>query len=211
MNGTNKNPYNGVVLIDKKEGQTTNDIVCQVRDKFGMKKVGHGGTLEPFASGVLVVLLGQSTKRFEKISKMDKEYIVNICLGQKTDTGDSLGLVIEEKDNPERSQEEIKETLQSFKGGQKQISDRGEKDIYITSLKIRKHNTTTLELKIKVSSNTYLRQLADDICQRLGTVGYIRSIIRTRLGEFSIKECRTLEELDTSHILSKTSKYRRRK
>lgn len=209
MNGRNVNPYNGVLLIDKEEGVATNDIVSQVREKFGMKKVGHGGTLEPFASGLLVVLLGQSTKRFEKISKMDKEYIINICLGQKTDTGDSLGQLIEEKENPDRSQEETKEILQHFKGGKKQITDRGEKDIFITSLKIRKHNKTTLELKIKVSSNTYLRQLVEDIAQRLGTVGHLRSIKRTRLGEFSIKECHPIEELDPSHVFTKTSKFRR--
>lgn len=209
MNGRNVNPYNGVVLIDKEEGVATNDIVNQVRDKFGMKKVGHGGTLEPFASGILVVLLGQATKRFDKISKMDKEYIINICLGQKTDTGDSQGQVIEEKENPERCQDETKEILQSFKGGQKQTTERGERDIYITSLKIRKHNKTTLELKIKVSSNTYLRQFIDDICDKLGTVGHLRSIKRTRLGEFSIKDAHPIEELDPIHVFSKTSKFRR--
>lgn len=206
MNIENKNPYNGVVLIDKAQGQTTNDVVGMVREKFGMRKVGHGGTLEPFATGLLVVLLGQSTKRFEKISKQDKEYIITIGLGQKTDTGDSQGNVIEEKESPVRAQEETKEILKSFKGGQKQITDRGERDIFITSLKIRRHTQAVLGLKIKVSSGTYVRKLAEDIAERLGTVGHIMSIHRTVLGDFSIKESHTIEELDSSHILNKSSK-----
>ena len=115
----------GIAVVDKPEGWTSHDVVAKIRGelrrKYGKKiKVGHGGTLDPFATGVLLILIGEATKRFEEIKDWDKEYVMEIKLGESTDTGDRTGKVIETNKVPNLVYKEVERVLKSFVGEAKQ-------------------------------------------------------------------------------------------
>lgn len=210
----------GILIINKSKGLTSNDIVKKVK-KILNTKVGHTGTLDPNATGVLPLLLGNATKISKYLINHDKEYEAVIKLGAKTTTADVEGEIIEEKEvNKEKlKKENIEEVLKSFIGKQQQIPPiysaikvNGKKlyeyarqgkeveikarNIEIYDLKLLKIDSKNDELTINVkcSKGTYIRSLCEDIAVKLETLGYMEELNRIQVGEFNIKDSVTIEE-----------------
>lgn len=210
----------GILVINKPKGLTSNDIVKKVK-KILNTKVGHTGTLDPNATGVLPLLLGNATKISKYLINHDKEYEAVIKLGVKTTTADVEGEIIEEKEvNKEKFEKEnMEKVLKSFVGKQQQIPPiysaikvNGKKlyeyarqgkeveikarDIEIYDLKLLKIDSENNELTINVkcSKGTYIRSLCEDIAAKLETVGYMKELNRIQVGEFNIKDSVTIEE-----------------
>ncbi len=190
----------GILIVNKPKNFTSQDVVSKVKKILNEKKAGHTGTLDPLATGVLPVLLGKSTKLSKYLIEHDKVYVAKIKLGQKTNTGDAEGIVIEEKNVPEISVEKAKKILDSFLGKGQQIppmysaikingkklyeyARNGEnvevppRNIEIYSINLLKIKDTEMEFEVSCSKGTYIRTLCEDIAKALGTV---RIHVRTK-------------------------------
>ncbi|MCX4302760.1 MAG: tRNA pseudouridine(55) synthase TruB [Clostridia bacterium] len=190
----------GILIVNKPKNFTSQDVVSKVKKILNEKKAGHTGTLDPLATGVLPVLLGKSTKLSKYLIEHDKVYVARIKLGQKTNTGDAEGIVIEEKNVPEISVEKAKKILDSFLGKGQQIppmysaikingkklyeyARNGEnvevppRNIEIYSINLLKIKDTEMEFEVSCSKGTYIRTLCEDIAKALGTV---RIHVRTK-------------------------------
>lgn len=215
----------GIIIINKPKNCTSHDIVRKAKKAFN-EKVGHTGTLDPNATGVLPLLVGKGTQIAKYIINHDKIYEATLKLGEKTDTADVEGVVIETKYIPEESlqAEIVNKVLQSFIGKQEQIppiysaikvngkklydyARKGEKveiqprqiEIYDMELiKIDVQNKT-VEFRVHCSKGTYIRTLCENIAEKLSTVGYMKELNRTRVGEFSIDDSITIEDLQNGN------------
>lgn len=217
----------GIVIINKEKGWTSQDVVSKVKRILNEKKAGHIGTLDPLATGVLPVLIGNGTKVSKYLMEHDKEYIATIKLGQKKDTGDEEGKVIEEKKVPCLEKGKIEKILKSFLGKQKQAphmysavkingkklyeyARRGEqvevptREIEIYSIELINIDNENQEItyKTSVSKGTYIRVLCEDIAERIGTVGYMKELQRTKVDDFDILKSVKLENLSENNIIS---------
>ena len=215
----------GIILINKQKNYTSHDVVNKVK-KITKSKVGHTGTLDPNATGVLPLLLGNATKISKYLINHDKEYEVLLQLGTKTDTADAEGKIIEEKDVniDSLSEENVKKVLSTFLGKQKQmppmysaIKVNGKKlyqyarqgqeveikpreiEIYEIKLINLDKKQKQISLVVSCSKGTYIRSLCEDIADRLGTVGFMKELNRTKVGEFNIKDCVTVEEFEEKY------------
>lgn len=205
----------GILLVDKSKGWTSHDVVAKVRNilkkETGKKvKVGHTGTLDPFASGLLVLVIGSYTKRAVEFSKLDKTYEAELVLGSMSPTGDIEGEITKKSDK-EPTLQEIKEVLGEFTGEIQQIPHKfsaikvggqrayklaraGERveieprKVTIYDIENVKYNYPKLRFTAKVSSGTYIRSLAEDIGEKLGTGAYLSSLCRTKVGKFNIED-----------------------
>lgn len=215
---------NGIIVINKPKNYTSHDVVAKVKKILKLKKVGHTGTLDPNATGVLPLLLNSGTKLSKYLINHDKEYEVTLKLGIRTDTLDSEGKILEERKVDTailENTENIKKVLNSFEGKQEQIppiysaikvkgkklyeyARSGEKvevqarQIEIYNIELEKVNAKNEEIvfKVECSKGTYIRSLCEDIATRLGTIGYMKELNRTRVGSFKIEDSITLEELE---------------
>ena len=212
---------NGIIIIYKPKGWTSHDIVAKVK-KLTQEKVGHTGTLDPLATGVLPLLIGKGTLCSKYLINHDKKYKVTLKLGKKTSTGDEEGEIIEEQKINEQilEQTNIEETLKKFIGEQEQIPPiysaikvKGKKlyeyarnnqevkieprkiTIYeINLLKIDKTNNE-IQFEVKCSKGTYIRSLCEDIAKALGTVGYMIELERTEVGDFKLEQSISIDDL----------------
>jgi tRNA pseudouridine55 synthase len=222
----NREEKTGFLLVNKPKNITSYDVIDYLREITGIKKIGHAGTLDPLATGLLIVGIGrESTKKLLRFLKMDKEYIALLYLGKISDTYDKEGKIEikEVKEVPE--EEEIKKAVSCFVGRIKQIppvfsakkvkgkklyklAREGEKvelkpiEIDIYNIEILKYNFPYLEIKVNCSSGTYIRSLANDIGERLGTGACLEALCRTKIGDFKIEDAKELKE-----ITKDTSKY----
>lgn len=213
---------NGIIIINKPQGFTSQDVVSKVKKILNIKKAGHTGTLDPLATGVLPIMLGNYTKLSKYLIEHDKTYMATVKLGQKTDTGDSEGNIIEEKEVFENlDKTKIEEVLKTFLGKQKQtppmysaIKINGKKlyeyaregktvevpsrEIEIYSIKLINIDNESNEIQFEVSCSkgTYIRVLCEDIAERIGTVGYMKNLNRIRVDKFFIEDTYTFEELE---------------
>lgn len=215
----------GIIIIDKPKDYTSHDVVNVVRKNLKTTKVGHTGTLDPNATGVLPVLIGKATKISKYLIEHDKTYIAELTLGKKSSTGDIEGEIIEEKEVPNLSEEQIKNTLASFLGKQMQtppiyssIKINGKKayeyarsgqtveiparEIEITEISLLSFEKDSIIFKVSCSKGTYIRVLCEDIAKKLGTVGLMQNLRRTRVDKFDIKDACLLENLDKAKIIS---------
>ena len=220
----------GVLIIDKPEGITSHDVVAKVRKALHTKKVGHTGTLDPLATGVLVVCVEKATKLVQYLTCENKTYEVQMKLGVKSDTGDITGNIIETDDNiseklSELNLEKINETLNTFLGAQKQVPpmysaikvngkklyeyaregveiEREERDIEIYSIENVSFENDILKYTVSCSKGTYVRSLCEDIAKKLGTCGTMTALRRTVTGEFEIKDSIQIEEISEEKIIS---------
>lgn len=215
----------GIIIIDKPKGYTSHDVVNVVRKNLKTTKVGHTGTLDPNATGVLPVLIGKATKISKYLIEHDKTYIAELTLGKKSSTGDIEGEIIEEKEVPNLSEEQIKNTLASFLGKQMQtppiyssIKINGKKayeyarngqtveiparEIEIAEISLLSFEKDGIIFKVSCSKGTYIRVLCEDIAKKLGTVGLMQNLRRTRVDKFDIKDACLLENLDKAKIIS---------
>lgn len=209
----------GILIINKPQGMTSHDVVDFVRRKFGLKKVGHAGTLDPMATGVLVTLVGKATKSANDFIKDDKEYEGAFILGGTSDTGDAWGRVAHTGKNFFFEPSEIQEAFKKFLGAIEQtppaysaVKVKGKKSYELArkgikpDLKPRKITINRFELlgmslpevsfRVSCSKGTYVRQLCVDIGDHLGCGAYLSKLCRTRSGAFSIAGAVSVNELD---------------
>lgn len=215
----------GILLVNKPSGMTSHDVVNKVRRILHTKKVGHCGTLDPDATGVLVLCIGKATKALQFLTSEEKEYIATLSLGEATDTYDSSGTVVETKTF--EGVNDVEATLKSFLGPQKQmppiysaIKVNGKKlyeyarnheevkieprDIVIQSIELLQQEKNTITFKVQCSKGTYIRSLCVDIAKKLGYPGHMSKLVRSQSGHFRLDDCVTLEEIENGdyHILS---------
>lgn len=209
----------GILIINKPKGYTSHDIVNVLRKKLNTKKIGHAGTLDPNATGVLIALVGKATKLSKYLIEHDKVYIAKLKLGEEKDTGDADGETICMEDVEEISTPNIEETLKSFLGKQQQkppkysaIKINGKKayeyarqgqdveikprEIEIYDIDLLNYSGNIITFKVKCSKGTYIRTLCEDIAKRLNTVGYTLELNRIKVDKFDIKDSIEIENLD---------------
>lgn len=213
----------GILLIDKPRGITSFSVVAQVRKKIGVQTVGHAGTLDPFATGVLVILVGRKfTRMQDKFLTSDKEYVATLLLGSATDTYDLDGKQVKQSEYIPKV-EEIAEALKAFQGEIEQIPPmysakkiagkrlyelaRQGKEIERKSCKVTVITTIVsyeyphLKLHVTCSKGTYIRSLAHDLGVALGCYAHVIELARLRVGPFKITACSSLDTLDKSALI----------
>ncbi len=214
----------GILVINKPSGITSRDVVNKISKLLNTKKVGHTGTLDPLATGVLVLCIGKATKLVDVITGTDKEYIASVKLGISTDTLDVEGKVLEKRNCYVNKQELIR-VLKSFIGkynqevpiysavkinGKKlyEYARRNEKvnlpkrEVEIKKIELLEFSNDAYSFKVTVSKGTYIRSLIKDINDKLGVIGVMDSLKRTRQGKFKIDNSYTLEDvLNNKHKL----------
>ena len=213
---------NGIIIINKPKKCTSHDIVYKIKKLFN-EKVGHTGTLDPMAEGVLPILIGKGTLLSKYLINHDKKYIVKLQLGIKTDTADSEGKMIEEHqvDAELLNAENIIKNLKSFIGKQEQIppiysaikvngkklyeyARKGQevelkpRQIEIYDIKLIRYSVEEKQIEFEVfcGKGTYIRSLCEDIAKKFDTVGYMKELKRTQVGNFKIEDSITIEELE---------------
>ena len=211
----------GILVVNKGKGCTSHDVVYKVKKLFG-KKVGHTGTLDPNATGVLPILIGKGTELSQFLINHDKKYIATIQLGVKTDSGDVEGKVIEEKevDLGSLNNENVEKVLKELTGKQKQVPPmysaikvngkklyeyaRSGKTVDIPAREIEIYDLKLLNIDIEnkllvyeiyCSKGTYVRTVCENIAESLGTVGFMKELQRTMVGDFKIEDSVTVDEL----------------
>lgn len=211
---------NGIINCLKPPGMTSHDVVDFLRKQLGIKKVGHGGTLDPGAAGVLPIFVGKATKAVEFFEASEKEYVAEMTLGVTTDTGDNMGKVLETKDC-EVEFTSIIETFSKFVGKIQQIPpmysavrhkgkklyelarqgiivERKPRTVEIYSVELIKYEKPRVLFRVSCSRGTYIRTLCEDIGRALGCGAHLSCLIRTKLGPFKISQSITLEDIKAS-------------
>jgi len=208
---------NGIVIVDKPQGWTSQDVTARLRRVFQTRRIGHGGTLDPMATGVLPVFVGRGTRGVEFFEHAEKAYETVLQLGITTDTEDTSGEVLTRKD-VHISETELQEILSQFRGkimqvppmysalkvnGQKlcdlarkgKIVERQPREIEIFELELLEFAGDTARLRVKCSKGTYIRTLCKDIGERLGCGGCMAQLRRVQAGEYAIEEAVSLQTL----------------
>ena len=208
----------GILLVDKPGGWTSFDVVNFVRSRFNVPKVGHCGTLDPAATGLLVLMLGAFTRRSDRFSGDDKTYEGRLQLGTVTDSGDLDGTVVREGDYSQVTAERLREVFASFTGEQWQTPpmvsavkvggkklyelarkgvevEREPRRIVISRLEIRDFSAPYCDFTVDCSKGTYIRTLCADIGEKLGCGGVLASLRRTRSGRFTVADAVTVDAL----------------
>ena len=214
----------GSLLIDKQIGLTSRQEVNNVSRALGEKKAGHIGTLDPFADGLLIVLLGKATKISPFLEGMDKTYMATLKLGEMTDTGDLTGNIVSKQDIPALSKNKIEDVFNSFLGEQKQLPpmysalkingkelykyaregieiERKERIINVYELKLISFKDDEITFISKVSKGTYIRTLGEDIAKALGSVGHLTKLTRLAIGPYSIEQSHKSEDIKVSDLI----------
>ncbi|MDH5547502.1 MAG: tRNA pseudouridine(55) synthase TruB [Gammaproteobacteria bacterium] len=209
----------GVFLLDKPTGITSNAALQKVKYLYKANKAGHTGSLDPIASGLLPICIGEATKFSHYLLDADKRYQVEARLGVKTTTGDIEGEVVETADIPEFDQDGLKSVLSGFLGKQEQIPpmhsaikqngqplyklarqgisvERKSREIVIYELNLLATSENSITLDVKCSKGTYIRTLVEDIAHALGTCAHVTLLRRTQVGDFDIENSVTLERLE---------------
>ncbi|MFO7810074.1 MAG: tRNA pseudouridine(55) synthase TruB [Candidatus Delongbacteria bacterium] len=212
-------PDGFIALIDKEPDWTSFDVVAKMRSILKIKKIGHAGTLDPFATGLLILLVGKATKIQDSLMAADKVYEAEIKLGKRTDSFDRTGKVIAGSDK-KVSKEEITDAVKSCKGESLQLPpmfsaikkngkrlyelarkgievEREPRKITIHSIKIIEIETESFKVRIHCSKGTYIRTLADDIGDKLGTYAYLKELRRTAVADHKIEDSFTIGEFRT--------------
>ncbi len=220
---------NGILIIDKEKGITSRDVVNNIVKKLNTKKVGHTGTLDPIATGVLIICVGSATKLVEELTCNDKEYIASVTLGISTDTLDSTGTILK-TEKCIKDKDEIINTLNSFKGkymqevpsfsavkvcGKKLYEyarekikvDLPKREVEISNIElvdeiVYTESSTSFKFKCSVSKGTYIRSLIRDIACKLNTIGIMTDLRRTRQGKFVIEDSIKLEDVTEDKLIN---------
>ncbi len=210
-----------ILNLNKPIGWTSFDVCKKIKSITKEKKVGHGGTLDPFASGVLVVGTGKDTKKLKYISDEIKSYDATLFLGEITDTLDLEGKVIKKKKVPQLSKKKIINVLEHFIGNYnqtppmfsakkvagKKLYEYARKNIYVKrdpimlkifSISLNRFDEKNISFSVECSKGTYVRVLGKDISEKLGTVGYLNSLKRTKVGKYTLNQSETIENFENS-------------
>ena len=215
-------PPCGIILVNKPKGMTSHDVVDFARNRLGIRKIGHAGTLDPMATGLLILLVGKATKLSSRFAELDKEYEATLHLGVRTDTGDAEGKIIEERPVAV-SEKEIYEAFSRFIGEIEQVPPmisairykgrrlyelarkgitipRSPRKVKIYRLEVNHIDLPEVSFTVACSKGTYIRKLCEDIGELLGCGAYQSRLHRLRIGSFSVKEAIELEELNEDSI-----------
>ena len=207
-----------IVNVWKPIGWTSFDVVKKIRGSVKPSKVGHAGTLDPFAEGVLVICIGRMTKKVESLMDHEKEYVATIQLGAETDTLDTEGKVIKEAKITPLSNKKIESLLSTFLGESDQIPpmysalkvngkrlyklaregkviERKPRKITISEIELLENNKDSLKIRVKCGRGTYIRVLASDIANAMNTVGFLKSLVRTQVGDFKQEDSIPVENV----------------
>ncbi|MBK9991844.1 MAG: tRNA pseudouridine(55) synthase TruB [Verrucomicrobia bacterium] len=214
-------PYkelDGVLLVDKPTDHTSHDVIARLRGKLKMKRIGHAGTLDPMATGVLVVLVGKATRASQYLMSLDKEYSGTIKLGAVTNTQDAEGEVLETRPVPPLTEAEVRTMAQSFVGDQYQtppmfsaikidgvplykLARKGEeierepRFVRVSSFEITRFASPEIDFVLRCSKGTYVRTIAHDLGAKLGCGGHLTALRRTATGKFVVAQCLTLDQI----------------
>lgn len=226
----------GIINVNKPKGITSFDVIRKLRKILSMRKIGHTGTLDPLAEGVLLVCVGKATKLAQDIEAHSKEYIAGFELGYKTDTYDIEGVTVDKKENFSVTLEELSEVIKKFIGNIKQVPpmysaikingqklydlarkgevvEREARDIFIESIEVLEFDGKKGILKCKVSKGTYIRSLIYDIGEELNTFAVMTSLVRTQVGEenicksFSLEDIENLKQKDDLSFITSVEDY----
>lgn len=212
---------NGILNVYKEKGYTSHDVVARLRGILHQKKIGHTGTLDPDAVGVLPVCLGRATKVCDLLTDKEKEYEAVLLLGRSTDTQDTTGAVLTER-QVDADEERVREAVASFVGVYEQIPpmysalkvngkklcdlaragievERKPRRVEIFSIQILEMALPRVTMRVHCSKGTYIRTLCHDIGEKLGCGGCMESLIRTRVAEFQVKDALTLDQVEALH------------
>lgn len=218
----------GFLLIDKPKDWTSRDVCNKIQSILKNKKVGHCGTLDPFATGLLIVAVGNATKALAFLEDFTKEYVAVLSLGKKTDSGDLTGNIIEEKDVPSFDNKKLSEVSANLIGKSMQIPpmtsaikingtklyelahkgievERKPREIEIFSMGMIQSNVNEIILKTNVSKGTYIRTLGETIAEKLGTVGYLTDLRRTKINSLKVEDAISIQNIDESKLISTCS------
>lgn len=212
------NDFYGLILVNKPVGITSFKLVYIIKKKLNVKKVGHCGTLDPLASGLMLVLVGKYTKLQEKFMKQDKVYLATIKLGIRTDSGDLDGKIISQSDYSHIKKIDIKKALNSFVGKISQIPpmysalkvngkklyelarkgitiERKPREITIYNIDFLDFKKDTFSIRIKCSSGTYIRTLAEDIGKKINTDTVLINLVREEIGNYKISSAVNIDDI----------------
>lgn len=213
----------GIILINKPKGITSHDVVDIVRRRLGIRKVGHAGTLDPLAEGLMVILVGRFTKAFSQFVSFDKEYTGILKLGEVTSTGDSEGKLVKQGSWEGLDKKKLEAAFSRFVGEIEQVPpmvsalrlkgkrlyslarrgitvERAARPITIYSLVIEKIDLPYIAFCTRCSKGTYIRKLAEDIGEELACGAHMVKIVRTGIGPFRLENALSPEEIDESHL-----------
>ena len=216
---------NGFFYIDKQEDWTSRDVCNKVQKIFNLPKVGHIGTLDPFATGLLIVCVGTGTKAGTFFNDDEKEYIATLELGKKTSTGDLTGEVVEEKEITSFNEEDIKNAFEQLTGSIEQTIpmtsavhvngvklyqylhkgievERPKRKVEVKSIGLLSYDNKTITFKAVVSKGTYIRVLGEDIASKLNNVGHLTSLRRTRIGSATLEHAKRLDEVAKEDLIA---------
>ena len=205
----------GMLLINKPSGITSHDVVDVIRRKFGIRRVGHTGTLDPMAEGLLIVLVGPATTHQQAFQQHEKRYDATLKLGVQTDTGDRTGTAIKTAPIPDVEREHLARLLASFEGVCSQtppaysaVKVRGRpaywwtrrqqpvtlvsRTIRLSECSLLASDETTVTFHVRCSAGTYIRTLGESIAERLGTVGHLTRLVRLGIGAWSLEQAKPL-------------------
>jgi tRNA pseudouridine55 synthase len=223
-------PLSGIINVDKPPGLTSHDVVDAIRRVVGQRKVGHAGTLDPMATGVLLVCLGQATRVSEYLMSGQKLYRATVALGTSTETYDAEGEVTSRGGRTSFDREEIETALQSFVGSVDQVPpvysalkrdgqplyklarqgkkvDLGPRPVQIDSIDLLDWTSPLLIIEVTCSPGTYIRSLAHDLGQRLGSGAHLAALVRLRSGRFSLQDAVSLERLEEAFREGQGERY----
>lgn len=215
---------NGFLLLNKSKDWTSFDVCKKLSHKFSLEKIGHNGTLDPFATGLLLIAFGDATKLLSFMENDKKTYIAKLVLGKKTSTADLTGEIIEEKQISPIDKDTTKKVLTSLLGNQKQIPpmtsaihvdgrklyelahegkivERKARDIFIHELQLLKLEDNAITFKATVSKGTYIRTLGETIAEKLNNVGYLETLERVQIGDFKIENAKPIESVSMDDSL----------
>lgn len=206
-------------MVNKPSGITSHDLVMKVRKKLMTQKIGHTGTLDPLANGVMILTVGKATKILPYITNHDKEYIAVLKLGIRTNTLDVTGDVLEEREINKVTEEQIREVFKSFIGPQKQVPpmfsakkingkklyelaredieiEREACDIVIHEMELLDFNgNDEIKFRISCSAGTYIRVLCENVAERLNNIGTMKELTRTRIDRYTLEDCYSIDEV----------------
>jgi tRNA pseudouridine55 synthase len=209
----------GILLIDKPRDHTSHDVVARLRGKLRMKKIGHAGTLDPMATGLLIMLLGKATRVSQYLISLDKEYEGTIELGKTTDSQDADGQVMETRPVPALAEADIRASMQGFLGDQYQIPpmfsaikvggvalykkarkgleiEREPRFIRVMAWDLLRFATPHIDFRLRCSKGTYVRTLAHDLGAKLGCGAHLCALRRTATDRFNVSEAMTLDQIE---------------
>jgi tRNA pseudouridine55 synthase len=213
-------PFHGILLVDKPAGPTSHDIVDRIRRHFHLKKVGHGGTLDPAATGLLVILLGHGTRLSERFMSSDKTYEGTLRLGISTDSQDADGKIVREADPSGVTREQLEAAMATFKGDMYQtppmvsavkiegvplykLARRGQeverkpRFIHIYEFKLLDFTSPRAAFRLRCTKGTYVRTICHDIGETLGCGAHLEQLRRTQSGDFDVKDAIPFDRLMT--------------